>query len=80
MPRGPKGEKRPAAKTARGVFCFPQSQRTGPSMARHVQADSYRGIALSGLMPTPPSIIRLGGVVRLGCSSGGTLRGLVPRS
>jgi hypothetical protein len=24
----------------------------------------FRGIALSGLMPTPPSIIQLGGVVR----------------
>ena len=26
--------------------------------------DSYRGIALSGLMPTPPGIIQLGGVAR----------------
>jgi hypothetical protein len=26
--------------------------------------DSYRGIALSGLMPAPPSIIQPGGVVR----------------
>jgi hypothetical protein len=33
---------------------------------------SFRGIALSGLKPTPPSIIQLGGVVRfraLWCSA-----------
>jgi hypothetical protein len=33
-------------------------------MAWSVLLVSYRGIALSGLMPTPPSIIQLGGVVR----------------
>ena len=31
-----------------------------------MQTDSHRGIALSGFNTTPPSIIRLGGVVRLG--------------
>jgi hypothetical protein len=30
-----------------------------------MQTDSHRGIALSGFNTTPPSIIRLGGVVRL---------------
>jgi hypothetical protein len=40
------------------------SQFITSTLARSVLTDSYRGIALSGLMPMPPSIIQLGGIVR----------------
>src|SRR5882672_314775 len=42
-----------------------QIDRQRSRLARLVLTDSYRGIALSGSKTTLPSIIRLGGVVRL---------------
>jgi hypothetical protein len=42
-----------------------KSFETRWTLARSVQTDSYRGIALSGFRPTPSGIIQLGGVVRL---------------
>src|SRR5712664_1501731 len=44
-----------------------QIDRQRSRLARLVLTDSYRGIALSGSNTALPSIIRLGGVVRLRC-------------